>query len=263
LPPKESSANTGMLMIGKSTFSIRSDRLVISAGLLFLAATIGCGKEPQVSTTPNIRSNLEECSPMQPDVPISFGYKLLWLAVQTDDPKDVVIALHLTHVRESNWKAGVDAAYDRQVFVTPSIYGWVLAASFALPEIAEDRNDVPALLTELGKTFADVQFFGTHRIVEYHAWARAIDGKVIRQYAYLGESGKTLRDEGDPTSEEKSLGLVYDESAQAFDVRNWPDEEDVMKLAGAWSVNPDTLDTISLPKSLGFVGNLPKHLRRR
>jgi hypothetical protein len=236
---------------------------IVSVGLLFIVGMIGCEKDQKVTSRRQQESDrAEEKSPMQPDRPISFGYKIHWLAVRTNDPQAVIKSLGLTNVEESNWQRGFQAAYGGQVFVTPAIDGWVLVASISLPEITEGRNDVPVLLTKLGKEFADVQYFGTHRVVGYHGWARAINGELTRQYAYLGESGETLRDEGDPTAEEKLLHLVYDKSAPAFKDDNSPDEEDVMKLAAAWSINPNALETMGLPKSLGFVGNLPAKLQR-
>ncbi len=190
---------------------------------------------------------------MEPDTPVPFGYKCAWLAIKTEDPQAVIEALGLQNVRESGWQKGVAAAYGGEVFVTPPLNGWVLAASISLPEITDKTrpDQLSPLVKSLGKRFPDVQYFGTHRVVEYHGWLRATDGEIVRRYAYLGECGETLSDEGQQTDEETKLGLIYNDS-------KFPDEQDVIQLAGAWSIDPTTLDDIHREKSVGNLGSLPK-----
>jgi hypothetical protein len=60
-----------------------------------------------------------------------------------------------------------------------------------------------------------------------------------------------LCNEGAPTEEETMLGLVYNGA-------RFPGEEDVMELAGAWSINPTILDKLNLAKGVGLLGSLPK-----
>ena len=66
----------------------------------------------------------------------------------------------------------------------------------------------------------EVQYFGTHRIVELNAWARVVDGMLVRQYADVGESLQTLWAYGPETPEEQALGLTF------TDLRTitWPDK---------------------------------------
>ncbi len=189
---------------------------------------------------------------MEPDEPIPFGYKCSWLAIKTDEPEAVVTSLGLAGVQKCNWAKGIAAAYKGDVFVTPVVQGWVLVVSIALPEIPDQKrgDELTPLIKVLGKKFSDVQYFGTHRVVGYHAWLRAKDGEIVRRYAYLGERGETLRDDGKRTEEEKKLGLVYGDS-------KFPSEQDVMKLAGAWSIDPVSLDELKLAKSVGYLGSFP------
>ncbi len=144
---------------------------------------------------------------MDADNPIPFGYKCAWLAIQTDDPDAVVSTLGLMGVRNSNWKQGIESAYRGEVFVTPVINDWVLTVSNSLPEYPEKKgkDNLTPLIGILGKKFTNVQYFGTHRVVDYHAWLLAKNGKIIRRYAFLGEKGETLCDEGELTTEEKEL----------------------------------------------------------
>jgi hypothetical protein len=189
---------------------------------------------------------------VQADSPVPFGYKCAWLAIKTEDSQAVVGALGLQNLRKSGWQKGVDAAYRGEVFVTPPIRGWLLALSFSLPEIADKtRPDrLSPLVSGLLTKFPEVQYFGTHRVVEYHGWLRATKGEIVRRYAFLGDRGETLCDEGKRTDEETKLGLIYNAS-------KFPNEQQVMRLAGAWSIDPSSLDELKLEDSIGYLGSFP------
>ncbi len=221
---------------------MRSHMLSLAASIVLLC---GCQRQDNGLQKPPDKG-IEKA---MADDPAPFGYKCAWLAVRTDDPKLVATCLGLSNVKPSTWVAGIDAAYQGEVFLTPILKDWVLAASVALPEFnlkgQEDR--LSTLLADLGKAFPDVQYFATHRVVEYHGWARVIDGKFVRKYAFVGDRGETKRNEGDLSSEEKKLGLIYGDAKS-------PREEDVMSLARLWSIDPSTLDTQGFAKSSGFVG---------
>src|SRR5262245_29295665 len=77
-----------------------------------------------------------------PDPPVGFGYKIAWLAIQSEDPRSVLEALRealrLEDVVPANWRSGVTAAYrygEERVFVTPVVSGWVLCAGHSLPSL--------------------------------------------------------------------------------------------------------------------------------
>ena len=55
---------------------------------------------------------------------------------------------------------------------------------------------------------------------------------------------------GEPTEEDEELGGLF------------PDEEDVMLIAGAWSVNPQTLgdEALGLEEGVGLLGALPRYV---
>jgi hypothetical protein len=108
-------------------------------------------------------------------------------------------------------------------------------------------------MTSLSKRFPDVQYFGTYRVEEYHGWARAINGKIVRQYAYWGSEGETIFDIGKPTDEEERLGLIFNGDT------TFPHEGDVMKLAGAWSIDPTTLHQIVAETGIGYLGLYPEN----
>lgn len=199
--------------------------------------------------------NGKTCTPAPADLPpehaVSFGYKSQWLAVRTDDPTAALKSLGASNFREVGWSQGVGAP-EGEVFATPPLDGWVLVVG-AFPEILGEGDEMAvALVSKLSSELGtEVQYFGTHRVVEYHAWVRAKTGEVSRAYAYLGERGETLFRMGEQSAEEKALGFNFfdNKSPEAEDDAYWerddlsyPDEEDVMKVAGQWSINPAELE---------------------
>jgi hypothetical protein len=168
-----------------------------------------------------------------PAAAVAFGFKCQWLAVKSTDPRAVIAALKVANVRSAGWPLGVETAYDIKSgswFVTPPVDGWVLVVGNTLPGLDGKQNPALSLAEKLSATLKTrVQYFGTHRVVEYHAWVLASEGKVARAFAWSGESGATLVNVGARTQDENELLGKRD-----------PDETDVMKLAARWSINPQT-----------------------
>jgi hypothetical protein len=105
------------------------------------------------------------------------------------------------------------------------------------------------LYKQISLEFGEAQFFCTHRVIEYQCWMKASNGIILRVYSYLGESGKNIEIEGEPTEVEQPLNLVNTLSSHAegenyFEREDltWPDEDLVMKIAGNWSIDPTQLD---------------------
>jgi hypothetical protein len=242
-----------------------------------------------------------------PDKPQSFGYKVSWLGLKTSDPAAVLDALELGEATPTNWESGLAAVYDSErsdacVFVSPPVGGWVFAVSGWLPyPTVETHHDIgekfDALFSRLMKRFDDVQFFGSHRVVDFVAWAHAFNGKPMRVFAWVGSAGAVLANIGEQTLEEAKLGLANltglspaeagDEIfkmaeqqdaevdalvATGFSRRDaltrvrqssghaFPDENDVVELAALWSIDPMELSEQDHPPSLGLAARLPEHL---
>lgn len=203
-----------------------------------------------------------------PDLPVGFGYKCMWMAVKTVNTQKLVELLKVRNLEPCNWKVGIDQAYKGYVFITPPIDGWTLACGTGLPngDRPEDIEHIKSLLETLSKTFGDAQFFCTHRVVEYHCWIKAVAGKVVRVYAYLGESGENITIEGEPTAIEKPLNLANTFSPEAKDENYfgredivWPDEQLVMEIARDWSVDPSQLgERTGTKPELGLLGDIYK-----
>ena len=174
--------------------------------------------------------------------------------------------MSIDYSQPANWKSGVVAAYKDRTFVSPVFEGWVFVVGH-LPELtAGDANLRWAKWMEsLAARFSDVQYFATHRVVEYHAWARFLEGREQRAFAYLGESDETLVNRGQPTEGELQLGQTFfdgsspeaesDEYWERDDL-SYPDEQYVMQIAEKWSINPQTLEERTQPTEPGWIGVL-------
>lgn len=149
------------------------------------------------------------------------------------------------------WADGVAAVYagderPAPVFVGGPVDGWVLVpVGSALAAAGE--FDLAALSTRFG----EVQRFASHRVVEAHEWERWVDGSPVRRYGWLGESGELLFNEGEPGALDEDL--LPDSDA---DWSDWElaDEERVMEIAGAWSVDPTSLDDRDDAPDDGLLG---------
>ncbi len=191
------------------------------------------------------------------DTPVNFGYKCTWLAIRGATAQSVAETLGLERVGPSNWKNGVDAAYEGRVFVSPPLRGWILVATAFLPDPGDREHPDRAtpFLASLVRAFPEVQYFASHRVVGLAAWARAVEGRFVRKFAYSGEQGEVPWDIGSPTPEEVELGLVF--SANQDEWQHYPDEKDVVAVAGAWSVDPSTLESQGFSADIGLVGSWP------
>jgi len=233
----------------------------------------------------NPESYLRQGDPSHADQPVPFGPKVAWLALDTRETDAVASALGLRGVRTATWAEGIEAAHQLSVFVTPPLSDWTLAVGTALfpPDRAEAF--VKRLLERLSRQFGDAQYFGTHRDVELHLWARARQGLLVRGYGWLGEKRLTLWDEGRLTKEERDLGFRF--SARPTDAARTglyakderfakdgppplagpgdsgageegtvPDEGCVMQLASLWSIDPTILDEAFKEPVMGLLGSV-------
>lgn len=173
---------------------------------------------------------------------VGFGHKQAWLAIRDADPAAVLTALDLRDLGLVSWREGIDLSYltDDRLVLTPPLPGargaaWSLATGRWLL-----RPDSPVDVVELSRILeTEVQFFATHRVAELHRWQRAVDGVLVRAFEYIGETGDVTQWQGDPDDAERALGLPLALDGQTDILVS---ENDVMRLAHAWSVDPSTLD---------------------
>lgn len=189
-----------------------------------------------------------------PDLPVEFGYKCQWFAVKTNDTQAVLDALKLKNIQISNWRTGIDGAYEGYYFISPAINGWTLVINSIMPDLSGTESPSPlTVISDLSLSFGEACYFGTHRVVEYHAWAKSINGKLVRAYGYLGETGETIINQGEISKEELENNLIFTD----LDVEepNLPDEEDVLFIAKKWTVDP-LMENDTYQTGTGFIGIL-------
>lgn len=177
---------------------------------------------------------------------VGFGGKQAWLAVgdqpaRPDPAGDLLAAFGLRDLGEVPWRDGLDLAHltDDRVAVTPPLPGardttWVLATGRWLLRPGTSV-DVAGLSATLG---AEVQFFATHRVTELHRWQRAAGGELIRAFGYVGQTGEVTSWFGEPGPAERDAGLP---AGLDDDTTVLVGEKDVLRVAGAWSIDPTTL----------------------
>lgn len=199
-------------------------------------------------------------SKAQADHPRSFGYKTAWVAVKARKPAALAKALGLRSVEKCGWASGVDRSYEyeRAVFVTPALNGWVLAAGRLSIGRFEDLAQCKSLLERLSRRFEEAQFFHSERVVDLYTWARAMGGTVNRCYSSV--ENRTICDEGARTEIETKLRIVLchevpndEEFWRRTDITH-VDEDAVARIAGDWSINPTELESAGFGPSLGLIG---------
>jgi hypothetical protein len=205
-----------------------------------------------------------------PDRPCAFGYDMAWLAVRSRYPEAVIEALHLGEPERCNWNSGIGAVYDdhlgaSRVFVSPPVRDWTYVVGLSLPHpVGRGFADkCTPLLVDLGGRFAEVQFFFSYPPIDFYAWARVRDGRLVRAFAVTDEG--IVWNKGRTTKEERGLGL------KLFELRGvqgrkgdaggemilHPTEEHVMRLAHRWSLDPTTLASIAAEPALGWIARAP------
>lgn len=184
-----------------------------------------------------------------PDLPFAFGWNTSWCAVRCSEPDRLVVEMRLTNWRRIGWHEGLSLAQNTNaLFVSPEVRGWTLIVGNSLPLAPND--EALDLLADLSRVFGDAQYFGTSSVTEYHAWARAIDGRLRRAYAFSGEQGSVLWDRGPETQEERDLGMnFHDETI----LSNSPDDSSVFRISGCWSIDPTQIDSVTAQPNLGIL----------
>lgn len=212
---------------------------------------------------------------VQPDGPAKFGCNMAWLAVRTRDTGAVLVAMGLTEDAEpANWASGLGAVYDNALgethaFVSPPVNGWTLVVSPSLPAPTSRRfvdKSMPLLLG-LSERFVEVQYYAGFPDIDFFAWGRVIEGRLIRAFAINDEG--VVWNKGRPTKEEKAMGLKLFEVRGMRERRGdaggemvmYPTSEHLLELARHWSLDPSRLDPASAEPALGVIARVPSSWR--
>ena len=182
-----------------------------------------------------------------------------WLAVKSNNPQAVQKALGLHNPTPCSWTEGMARVCDQKLFVSPPVHGWVLVVG-SLPDTSEDVDACFRFLHRLSRELGEVQFFSVNRAVGYHGWARFENGRVLRGYAWAGE---TVWNQGHKTWGERKLGLkcyaYFEGESRAHFSQLEPvraNAEKVLSLASLWSVDPTSVDDSMLTDAFGIAGDL-------
>lgn len=209
-----------------------------------------------------------------PDRPIPFGYKMAWLAIRSSEPASVCEALGLVEAVPANWNSGLGTIYDDElgehhVFVSPPVQGWVFVAGLSLPHPVTRSfvDKCTPLLIGLAGRFPDVQYYFTYPLIDFFAWVRFSNGKLVRAFAINDEG--VVWNKGKTTKEERALGLKLFELRGVRGRRGdaggemilHPTEDHVMRLAHHWSLDPTMMGAESAPAALGIVAKAPMSWR--
>lgn len=210
-----------------------------------------------------------------PDHPAEFGYRMAWLAVRSRDTDAVVEELGLEAARPCNWRSGIGTVYDHDlgndhVFVSPPVNGWTFVVGLSLPyPVGHSFIDkAMPMLKRLGHRFVEVQYFFAYPPIDCFAWARLLEGRVVRAFA-ITDSG-IMWNRGRSGREERALGL------KLFDFRGvrgrkgdaggeiilYPTEKHVLSLAKRWSLDPTALSSADVAApALGRIARAPQSWR--
>jgi len=220
--------------------------LGIGGAVLWLA--IRWNRQQKSLGTHSLWANRASRSPQRP---------ILWLAIRSQDPTNVLKALSLSDAAPCSWGDGV--AHENRLFIAPQVRGWVLVTGKALPDPADDVDTSFRFLRELSRKLGEVQFFCADRLLHHHAWVRLEAGRVIRAYAW---ADVTLWNQGVKTAEENALDLKslgYGEEASI----HWgmPDflaanVEKIPQLAARWSLDPAEIAKRLPAHALWITGRL-------
>jgi hypothetical protein len=182
-----------------------------------------------------------------------------WLAIKSGNQQMVQAALGLHNATPCSWTEGMARASDQKLFISPPVNGWILVMGTHLPDPFEDVDALFCFLLRLSRALGEIQFFSVNRVLGHHAWARLDHGRVVRGYAWCGE---TLWNQGSRTWAERRLGLkCHDYLAGDSRDHFGPGEqtranaEKVVLLASIWSIDPASVDESLLTGAVGVAGD--------
>jgi hypothetical protein len=181
-----------------------------------------------------------------------------WLAIKNRNLLAVQSALALHNPKPCPCLEGLSGESEPKLFVSPPISGWILVIGSALPDPVEDVDACFRFLLEVSRKLGHVQFFFANAMLNYHAWAQAEGGHIIRGYAW---AGKTLWTQGEMTPGECDLGMRCFDYVDPLDVVQFntsdsgcTNSDKVHLLAARWSVDPEDLDERFIEHEWGIVG---------
>jgi hypothetical protein len=204
---------------------------------------------------------LDEVNSINLLTPHTFSHRPnSWVAVKSRNLQSVQNALGLSNPHPCTWIQGL--ASDQKLFIAPPINGWILVTGCGLPDPLEDVDACFRFLLDLSRKLGHVHFFLANPMLGHHAWARAEAGRIVRAYAWAGQ---TLWNQGIKTQAETDLGLKCFHYFETSDSTLLTDNdllssnaEKVPQLAAQWSIDPAAVDERTLDHACGIAGEPPR-----
>lgn len=205
-----------------------------------------------------------------PDPPAAFGYRMAWLAIRTSDASRVAEVLGLDAIEVANWRTGIGSVYDERlsqsrVYLTPPVNGWIFVVGLSLPQPLSRGfvDKCTPMLLDLAGAFPEAQYYLCYTPMDFYAWARVAEGKLVRAFA-IGDEG-IIWNKGKATKEERGIGLKFAEvrgvKARKADVGPpmpvYPTEAHIMHLASCWSLDPTSLQATKADDGIGYICAAP------
>ena len=112
----------------------------------------------------------------------------------------------------------------------------------------------------LSDEFGEAQYFASARVSDAYTWARAKGGYLDCMFEWA--DGRLHR-QGNANQVEEQMGLNFFDTASAaakdpgYYKRNdltYPNEEDVLRVAAVWSLNPTKVETYQEAGAPGLIG---------
>lgn len=173
---------------------------------------------------------------------IDFYHKATWLRVKSNDSIAVQVEIDRILAQMDRFAPSRQSVSEKWVFTT--VEEWILVSSYDLPspEEYQGSQQLEQLLQLLSSRFGEVHYFAHYQTVHYYAWAKAINGHLIRAYAYISTKEDPLWEEGRLTPEEIQLDLDFRDTGRIVEwednieeeQRHTPDEHSVKLIAAAW-----------------------------
>lgn len=167
-----------------------------------------------------------------------------WLAIKTRSLAGVQAALKMTNPQPCPLAEGLWG--DVKLFVSPPFRGWVLVMGSGLPDPSDDVDACYRFLSNLSRKLGEVQYFSVHPVVQHFSWARLNKGRVLRAFAWAGQ---TLWNQGKMTDAESSLSMFCPDYGESGGEAMFSNDsgmasnlEKLPLLASRWSLDPGSLE---------------------
>lgn len=221
-------------------------------------------------------AKISRIASIRPDRPKNFGDDISWIAVAARRPEDVMRLLDMTNAQRANWSTGMstvvaERATPRRVFVSPRVTNksrrhrlFLVGLPLPMPIDKRQINQCRTLLEGLSATFGEAEYFTITEHLGLFAWAKAIDGQVVRAFSF-GEHGIAWN-EGAPTRDESEIGLRIPKEnfgtrnvsgpARRMELLTYPKKAHIIELSKRWSISPFSLHNTSRKFGRGFLADL-------